>query len=79
MIAIICMPLYDAWWELKNSNVVSYEDVLDQIIWNNKNIVVDKQSLFKKHLHCQGIVKIGDLNWMKLKSQFVQSNIKITV
>ena len=51
----------DAWSELKNSNVVSYEDVIDQIIWNNKNIVVDKQSLFEKHLFCQGIVKIGDL------------------
>ena len=40
----------DAWLELKNSNVVSYEDVIDQIIWNNKNIVVDKQSLFEKHV-----------------------------
>ena len=49
----------DAWSELKNSNVVCYEDVIDQIIWNNKNIVVDKQSLFEKHLFCQGIVKIG--------------------
>jgi len=29
----------DAWSNLKNS----YEDVIDQIIWNNKNIVVDKQ------------------------------------
>ena len=26
----------DAWSELKNSNVVSYEDVIDQIIWNKK-------------------------------------------
>jgi len=51
----------DAWSNLKISNVVSYEDVIDQIIWNNKNIVVDKQSLFEKHLLCQGIVKIGDL------------------
>ena len=42
-------------------DIVSYEDVIDQIIWNNKNIVVDKKSLFEKHLFCQGIVKIGDL------------------
>ena len=34
----------EAWSELKNSKVVSYEHVIDQIIWNNKNIVVDKQS-----------------------------------
>ena len=50
-----------AFSELKNSNVISYEDVINQIIWNNKNIVVDKQSLFEKHLFCQGIVKIGYL------------------
>ena len=27
----------------------------------NKNVVVDKHSLFEKHLFFQGIVKIGDL------------------
>ena len=62
----------DAWSELKNSNVVSYEDVIDQIIWNNKNIVVDKQSLFEKHLFCQGIVKIGDL--LSNTGKFLQSS-----
>ena len=62
----------DAWSELKNPNVVSYEDVIDQIVWNNKNIVVDKQSLFEKHLFCQGIVKIGDLlsNTGEISSKF---------
>ena len=51
----------DAWSDLNNLNVVSYDDVVDQIIWNNKNIVMDKSSLFEKHLFTQGIVKIGDL------------------
>jgi len=62
----------DAWSELKTSNVVSYEDVIDQIIWNNKNIVVDKQSLFEKHLFCQGTVKIGDL--LSNMGNFLQSS-----
>ena len=57
---------------MKNSNVVSYEDVIDQIIWNNKDIVVDKQSLFEKHLFCQGIVKIGDL--LSNTGKFLQSS-----
>ena len=57
---------------MKNSNVVSYEDVIDQIIWNNKNIAVDKQSLFEKHLFCQGIVKIGDL--LSNTGKFLQSS-----
>ena len=66
----------DARSELKNSIVVSYEDVIDQIIWNNKNIVVDKQSLFEKHLFCQGIVKIGDL--LSNTGKFLQSSKVLT-
>ena len=66
----------DAWLELKNWNVVSYEDVINQIIWNNKNIVVDKQSLFKKHLFCQGMVKIGDL--LSNTGKFLQSSKVLT-
>ena len=66
----------DAWSELKNSNVVSYEDVIDRIIWNNKNIVVDKQSLFEKHLFCQGIVKIGNL--LSNTGKFLQSSKVLT-
>ena len=61
---------------MKNSNVVSYEDVIDQIIWNNKNIVVDKQSLFEKHLFCQGIVKIGDL--LSNMGKFLQNSKVLT-
>ena len=66
----------DAWSELQNSNVVSYEDVIDQIIWSNKNIVADKQSLFEKHLFCQGIVKIGDL--LSSTGKFLQSSKVLT-
>ena len=66
----------NAWLNLKNSNVVSYKDVTDQIIWNNKNIVLDKQSLFEKHLFCQGIVKIGDL--LSNKGKFLQSSKVLT-
>jgi len=46
-------------------------DVIDKIIWNVKNIVVDKQSFFEKHLFCQGIVKIGDL--LSNMGKFLQS------
>ena len=46
---------YNIWLELTNSNVVSYEMLSTKIIWNNKNIVVGKKSLFKKHLFCEGI------------------------
>ena len=55
------------WSNLKNSNVVSYEDVIDQFIWKNKSIVVDKQSL------CE---KIGDL--LPNMGKFLQSSKVLT-
>ena len=66
----------DAWSNLKTSNVFSYEDVIDQIIWNNKNIVVDKQSLFEKHLFCQEIIQIGDL--LSDMGKFLESSKVLT-
>ena len=51
----------EAFRNLKKSKVATYEDVVDQIIWNNRNIVMHGKSLFEKHLFTKGIVKIGDL------------------
>ena len=51
----------EAWMELKPSTVKSYEEVANQIIWNNKNILVGKSSIFLQHLLNQGFVKIGNL------------------
>ena len=46
---------------LNQSSVFSYGDVVHQVIWNNRNIIVQKLSLFEKHLFSKGIVTIGDL------------------
>ena len=46
---------------LRQPLILSYEDVVHQVIWNNKNITVQKISLFEKHLLSKGIVTIGDL------------------
>ena len=46
---------------LRQPSILSYEDVGHQVIWNNKNITVQKISLFEKHLLSKGIVTIGDL------------------
>ena len=39
----------------------SYEDVVQQVIWNNKYITVEQRSIFKKDLFSKGIITIGDL------------------
>ena len=57
-IAAFYKECLDAWSELKNSNVVSYEDVIDQIIWNNKNTVVDNR--FSKSIcFVRELLKLG--------------------
>ena len=50
----------DAWSALNESSVLSYEDIVNQVIWNNKNITVQKLSLFEKQLFLKGIVTVGD-------------------
>ena len=38
----------DAWATLNEFSVLSYEDVVNQIIWNKKNITIGKASIFDK-------------------------------
>ena len=41
--------------------MLSYEVVVNQILWNNKNITIGKASIFDKKVMRKGIVMIGDL------------------
>ena len=47
----------DAWSDVSTTSVVSYDDVVNQTIWNNKFILIENKSCYVKHLavHC-GIV-----------------------
>ena len=38
----------DDWSALNESSVLLYEDIVNQVIWNNKNITVQKLLLFEK-------------------------------
>ena len=51
----------DAWSYVSTTSVVSYDDVVNQTIWNNKFILIENKSCYVKHLAVNGIVKIGDL------------------
>jgi len=51
----------DAWSYVSTTNVVSYDDVVNQTIWNNKFILIENKSGYIKHLAVHRIVKIGDL------------------
>lgn len=51
----------DAWSRLRQPSILLYKDVVRQVIWNSKNITVQKIPFFEKHLFSKGIVAIGDL------------------
>ena len=48
----------NAWSDINTSNVVSNDDVVNQTIWNNKFILIESKSCYRKHLVAYGIVKI---------------------
>ena len=47
----------DAWSYVSTTNV-SYDDVVNQTMWNNKFILIENNSCYIKHLAVHGIVKI---------------------
>ena len=46
---------------LRQTSILSYEDVGHQVVWKNKNNTVQKILFFEKHLLSKGIGTIGDL------------------
>ena len=51
----------DARSRLNKENILSYEDVASQVIWNNKHIIIKKHSVFEEHLLEEDILTVGDL------------------
>ena len=60
-IPIFYRECLEAWSKLVSSTVNTYDDIVNQIISNNKNIVVQKASIFEHCLFSAGVVKIGEL------------------
>ena len=52
---------FDAWSGLNNSTPVTFNDVMTEIIWNNRFICIDKKSIYRSDLFNLGIIKVGDL------------------
>ena len=61
-----CLPAFyheiiTFWQDVIASNPKSKNDVLEQIVWNNKFIKSDKKSMYLQHWRYAGILKINDL------------------
>ena len=52
---------FDAWSDLNNKVPLSFQEIVNEIIWNNKFLCVDKKSVFRRDLFSIGLLKIGDL------------------
>ena len=62
----------EAWSDFNGNQdkVATKQDVLNEIIWNNQNFLINKQSICSKKIKEAGFLKIGDIlsNSLKLKS-----------
>ena len=52
---------FDAWSEVNGKTPSSYEDIIKEIIWNNKFLFHDKKSMYRRDIVNSGLVKITDL------------------
>ena len=46
---------------LNSTTPVTFNDVMNEIIWNNRLICIDKKSVYRSDLVNLGIIKVGDL------------------
>ena len=52
---------FDTWSGLNSRTPVTFNDVMNEIIWNNRFICIDKTSVYRSDLVNLGIMKVGDL------------------
>ena len=52
---------FDAWSDLNNKVPLSFQEIVNEIIWNNKFLCVDRKSVFRRDLFSIGLLKIADL------------------
>ena len=62
----ISLPAYykecfDAWSEVNRKTPSCYEEIINEIIWNNKFLCYDKKSMYRRDIVNLGVVKIKDL------------------
>ena len=65
-----------------HDTIATKQDVLNEIIWNNQNLLINKQSMYKKRIKEAGYLKLGDIlsNGSKLKSwdAFREKNLSLS-
>lgn len=52
---------FDAWSVLNSRMPVTFNDVMNEIIWNDKFICIDNKPVYRSDLVNLGIIKVSDL------------------
>ena len=60
----------DAWSELNRTMPSSSHEVINEIIWNNKFLCIDKMSIYRDDMIKLGLLKIGDVVLANNSSRF---------
>jgi hypothetical protein len=61
----------EAWSLIKRNDPTSVREIIEQSLWNNRFILIDKKSVFNQCLFYKGIVKVGDL--LSVEKSFLRS------
>ena len=59
--SLILFCNFDTWSGLNSRTPVTFNEVMNKIIWNNRFICIDKKSVYRSDLVNLGIMKVGDL------------------
>ena len=52
---------FDAWSEVNGKTPSCYENIINEIIWNNKFLCYDNKTIYRRDIANSGLVKIRDL------------------
>ena len=70
----ICLAVFqiatEVWWNLSVKPVLSCEQALNQLLWNNQFLHIDGKPIFNKTLFPKGLISLADVlkNTGSLKS-----------
>ena len=51
----------NVWQEIKYENIANIDGLSGQLIWYNRNILVNKKTVYSKHLYLSGMRSVTDL------------------
>ena len=68
---------FDSWSEVNEKTPSCYEEIISEVIWNNKFLCYDKKSMHRRDILNLGFVKITDLILRTTPSRATSPHLQI--